>query len=95
MTCTEEAKKELKENARPRLNRIQKDSPDCDNIFILGPCWRGTHPCAVFTRLETLDFSRKKVFPMMTHEGSGLAGHGNEAGDSEKEAAAWAKMLVG
>ena len=29
---------------------------------------------AVFTQLEALDFSGKKVFPVMTHEGSGIAG---------------------
>jgi flavodoxin len=29
---------------------------------------------AVFTQLEALDFTGKKVFPIMTHEGSGMAG---------------------
>ena len=28
----------------------------------------------MFTQLEALDFTGKKVFPLMTHEGSGLAG---------------------
>jgi flavodoxin len=27
---------------------------------------------AVFTQLEQIDFTGKKVFPVMTHEGSGL-----------------------
>lgn len=32
----------------------------------------GTFPCAVFTQLERLDFTGKKVIAVMTHEGSGL-----------------------
>lgn len=43
-----------------------------DNIFVCGPCWWGTFPCAVFTQLEKLDFTGKKVMAVMTHEGSGL-----------------------
>ena len=74
MTCTEEAKDELRKNARPEL-KVYLDSVDqYDNIVIAGPCWWGTYPCAVFTQLEKLDFSGKNVFPVMTHEGSGLAG---------------------
>ena len=50
------------------------DISEYDNIFVCGPCWWGTYPCAVFTQLEALDFTGKKVFPLMTHEGSGLSG---------------------
>ena len=32
----------------------------------------GTFPCAVFSQIERLDFTGKRVFPVMTHEGSGL-----------------------
>ena len=74
MTCTEEAKKELRENARPELKKMLSDISEYDNIFVCGPCWWGTYPCAVFTQLEALDFSGKQVLPLMTHEGSGLAG---------------------
>ena len=74
MTCTEEAKKELRENARPELKKMLSDISEYDNIFVCGPCWWGTYPCAVFTQLESLDFSGKQVLPLMTHEGSGLAG---------------------
>ena len=73
MTCTEEAQKELRENARPELKKMLKDISEYDNIFVCGPCWWGTYPCAVFTQLEALDFSGKTVFPLMTHEGSGLS----------------------
>ncbi|MBR6220477.1 MAG: NAD(P)H-dependent oxidoreductase [Clostridia bacterium] len=74
MTCTEEAKDELRNNARPELKRTLNDVSDYDNIVVAGPCWWGTYPCAVFTQLEQLDFTGKKVFPVMTHEGSGLSG---------------------
>lgn len=76
--CIEEASKELKENARPELKTYLKDIDAYDHIFICGPCWWGTYPVAMFTQLETLDFTGKKVLPLMTHEGSGM-------GNSEKD----------
>lgn len=72
-TCTEEAKAELENNVRPKLKRMLADISEYDRIFVCGPCWWGTYPCAVFTQLEALDFAGKQVFPLMTHEGSGLA----------------------
>ena len=74
MTCTEEAKEELRKNARPELKACLESVAEYDNIVVAGPCWWGTYPCAVFTQLEKLDFAGKRVFPVMTHEGSGLAG---------------------
>ncbi len=73
-TCIEEAKKELRENGRPELKNYLLDISDYKNIVVAGPCWWGTYPCAIFTQLEKLDFAGKKVFPIMTHEGSGIAG---------------------
>ena len=70
--CTEEAQQELRENARPKLKRYLSGIEDYDNIFLCGPCWWGTYPVAVFTQLEKLDFTGKKVMALMTHEGSGL-----------------------
>lgn len=79
--CTEEAKQELRENARPELKKYLSDISDYDNIFVCGPCWWGTYPVAVFTQLERLDFAGKKVMALMTHEGSGL---GNSERDLRK-----------
>ena len=70
--CIDEAKKELREQARPELKKVLDSIADYDNIFICGPCWWGTFPMAVFTQLEKLDFAGKKVMAVMTHEGSGL-----------------------
>ncbi|WP_027406907.1 flavodoxin [Anaerovibrio sp. RM50] len=72
--CTVEAKEELRNNDRPELVKMLDSVAEYDNIVVAGPCWWGTYPVAVFTLLEALDFSGKKVFPVMTHEGSGIAG---------------------
>ena len=76
--CTDEAKAELNSDARPELKAYLESLDGYDNIFICGPCWWGTYPCAVFTQLEKLDWTDKKVLPLMTHEGSGM-------GSSEKD----------
>lgn len=73
MECTKVAQQELRENARPELRHYLEDVGEYDNIVVAGPCWWGTFPCAMFTQLEMLDFKGKKVFPVMTHEGSGEA----------------------
>lgn len=70
--CIDEAKKELNEQARPELKKYMDSIADYGNIFICGPCWWGTFPMAIFTQLEKPDFAGKKVFAVMTHEGSGL-----------------------
>ncbi|MDE6593841.1 MAG: NAD(P)H-dependent oxidoreductase [Oscillospiraceae bacterium] len=70
--CTEEAKRELHEQARPELKKYLDNIDEYDNIFVCGPCWWGTFPMAIFTLLEKYDFSGKKVMAVMTHEGSGL-----------------------
>lgn len=74
MDCIREAQKELDNNERPELKAYLDDISEYDNIFIGGPCWWGTYPMAVFSAIEKLDFSGKKILPLMTHEGSGL-GH--------------------
>jgi len=74
MTCIEEAKAELHQNARPELKEYLDDISAYDNIVVAGPCWWGTYPMAIFSQLDKLDFTGKKLFPVMTHEGSGLAG---------------------
>ena len=72
MTCIEEAKAELRSKARPELKKYIDTIEDYENVFVCGPCWWGTFPMAVFSQLERLDWSGKKVLAVMTHEGSGL-----------------------
>ena len=70
--CIEDAKQELREQARPDLKAYLESIDEYENIFVCGPCWWGTFPMAIFTQLEKLDFTGKKVMAVMTHEGSGL-----------------------
>lgn len=71
--CTEVAKKELQQNARPDLTSAVNDMDSYDVIFLGYPNWWGTFPMAVFTFLESYDLSRKTIIPFCTHEGSGMS----------------------
>lgn len=79
--CIEEAKQELRAQARPELKKYLDSIAEYDNIFVCGPCWWGTYPMAIFSQLEKLDWEGKKVMAVMTHEGSGL---GSCEGDLKK-----------
>ena len=72
--CIDDAKAELNRDDRPERKKYLDDISEYDNIVGAGPCWWGTYPMAIFSQLDRLDFSGKKVFPVMTHEGSGQAG---------------------
>lgn len=72
--CIDVAKQEMQTKARPELIAKLASVAGYDNVVVAGPCWWGTYPMAIFTQLETLDFAGKRVFPVMTHEGAGLAG---------------------
>lgn len=76
--CTRQAWKEVQDNSRPLLETYLEDVSGYNNIFVLGPCWCGTYPMAVFSLLDRLDLTGKKLFPLMTHEGSGM-------GNSERD----------
>ena len=73
-TCTQEAQAETRSGERPALKQYLNSIEAYDNIFVCGPCWWGTFPCALLGQLEKLDWTGKNVFALMTHEGSGL-GH--------------------
>lgn len=71
--CTQVAKKEKNENARPAIKGDIKVE-DYDVIFIGYPNWWGDMPMAVYTFIEKHDWTGKAVVPFCTHEGSGLSG---------------------
>ena len=71
--CIQEAQAEGKANARPELKTYLDSLEGYDNIFVCGPIWWGTYPMAMFSLLERLDWKGKKVLPLTTHAGSGLA----------------------
>lgn len=71
--CIEVAKKDLRENSRPKLKE-DIDIKEYDIIFLGYPNWWGTMPMPVWTFLESKDLNNKKILPFCTLEGSGLAG---------------------
>ena len=66
------AKEEKRQNARPELISNLDDINPYEAIFLGYPNWWGTMPMAVFTFLESYDFSGKTIIPFCTHEGSGM-----------------------
>ena len=79
--CCMEAVAEIKVKARPEIKDYVADISGYDTIFVCFPCWCGTAPMCVFTFLEHYDWTGKKIVPVCTNEGSGLA-------NSEKDIAA-------
>ena len=70
--CTEVAKKEKEDNARPTLKTKVENMASYDVIFIGYPNWWGTMPMPILTFLESYDFSGKTVVPFATSGGSGF-----------------------
>jgi flavodoxin len=68
--CTDVAKKEQNDNARPALAQNVPDIAVYKTVFLCYPNWWGTLPMGVFTFLETHDLSGKTVYPLVTHGGS-------------------------
>ena len=75
---TEVAKKELRAGARPPVKKPLPDMGEVTYLLLGYPNWWGTMPMTVWTFLESLDTSGKKIAPFCTNEGSGM-------GRSEKD----------
>ena len=74
MTCIEQAKKDLREKARPELVSFPESIDEYDTIILGYPNYWGTMPMAVVTFLEKYDFTGKTILPLCTNEGSGMGG---------------------
>ncbi|MDO5400963.1 MAG: flavodoxin [Eubacteriales bacterium] len=79
--CCLAAVAEMTAHARPEIKGPLPDVSGYDTVFVCYPIWCGTAPMPVFTFLECFDWTGKKVAPLCTHEGSGLA---NSVRDLEK-----------
>lgn len=66
------AKEENERNARPKIANLPDSIAPYDIIFLGYPNWCGTMPMAMWTFLESFDFTGKEIWPFCTHEGSGL-----------------------
>jgi flavodoxin len=84
MTCIAEAKKDMRENARPELVSMPESIDEYDTVILGFPNYWGTMPMAVLTFLENFDFTGKTILPLCTNEGSGL-------GSSERDIRKYAK----
>ncbi len=74
MTCIEEAKKDLRADARPELVSMPDSIDEYDTVILAYPNYWGTFPMAVATFIENFIFAGKTVLPLCTNEGSGM-GH--------------------
>jgi len=72
MTCIDQAKKDLRSNARPELVSLPESIDEYDTVVLAYPNYWGTVPMAVFTFLEHFDFTGKTILPLCTNEGSGM-----------------------
>ncbi|MBR1552054.1 MAG: flavodoxin [Muribaculaceae bacterium] len=72
MTCIEEAKKELREKARPEVKNPLPGIEQYDTIILGYSNWWGTMPMVCYTFLESYDFTGKTIIPFCTNEGSGM-----------------------
>ena len=84
LTCIDEAKKDLRADARPELTNYIESINQYDTIILAYPNYWGTFPMAVATFLERYDFSGKTILPLCTNEGSGM-------GSSERDVRKYAK----
>ncbi len=84
MTCIDEAKKDLRANARPELVCMPESLDQYDTIILGYPNYWGTMPMAVLTFLENYDLTGKTILPFCTNEGSGM-------GSSESDLKKYAK----
>ncbi len=70
--CIEQAKEDLERNARPELKEYLDSLDEYENIYLGFPNYWSTMPMCVFTFLEHYNFQNKKIYPFITHEGSGF-----------------------
>ena len=68
----ERGKKELDEAAYPEIQPLKADVANYDIIFLGYPIWFGTYVPPVFTWLDQVDLSGKKVVPFCTFGSGGL-----------------------
>ena len=68
----ERGKKELDEKAYPEILPLAVDVANYDMIFLGYPIWFGTYAPPVFTFLNQVDLSGKKVVPFCTFGSGGL-----------------------
>lgn len=64
--CLAQAQEERANNARPELFTTISNMSDYDTVYVGYPIWCYTAPMAIFTFLESYDFTGKTVIPFCT-----------------------------
>lgn len=72
--CTELAKQELADRARPQIATTLENFDQYDTVYLGYPIWWGDMPMIVYTFIENYNFDQKTVITFNTHEGSGNSG---------------------
>lgn len=72
--CVAQAQQEQDEGARPALLDDFANFDSYDTIYLGYPIWHSDMPMAVYTFIESKDWSGKNVMPFCTHGDSGLNG---------------------
>lgn len=68
----ERGKKELDEKSYPEIQPLTVDVANYDVVFLGYPIWFGTYAPPIFTWLDQVDLSGKKVVPFCTFGSGGL-----------------------
>lgn len=72
-TNVDQAREDLRNNARPKLAARVSNMAEYDVVFVGFPNWVGTMPMPVFSFLEQHDFKGKTIVPFCTHGTSGIS----------------------
>lgn len=72
--CTEVAKQEQVDNARPAIANQVENFADYNVIFLGYPIFWGDFPMIIYTFLESYDFNGKTVIPFCTSAGDYMTG---------------------
>ena len=86
--CIDEAKKDQRENARPKLKNMPKDLQEYDVVYIGYPIWWGIAAWPVDTFVKANDFNGKTVIPFCTSSSSGL-GQSGQLLEEEANGGTW------
>lgn len=70
--CLAQAQEERANNARPELSTTISNMSEYDTVYVGYPIWCYTAPMAIFTFLESYDFTGKTVIPFCTSGSSSI-----------------------
>lgn len=85
--CTEVARKEQDSDARPALSGKVENWQDYDTVFLGYPIWWSDMPMAVYTFMESYDWTGKTIIPFCTSAGNVMTGRESDIPEFAKGAA--------